>query len=223
MFTTGEQLLDKVVSLPGITETHAPEGTPPERYNIAPTHQVALVRMDGTTARIDPARWALLPHWKKDGTGPPLFNARAETVREKPSFRNAFQKERAVIPLDGYYEWHTADDGETKTPYYVRLAGGEMLFAAALWATGLEQLSCTMITTDSAAPIDWLHHRLPRFLLPSEIRQWCEATPDEAAELLTPAPAELREQLQWSEADQAVGNVRNDYPELIDASLGRLL
>lgn len=223
MFTTGEGLLEEVGTLPGVTETHAPDGTPPGRYNIAPTNQVALVRLAEGYAQVDPARWGLFPHWKKDDSGPPLFNARAETVREKPSFRDAFRTNRAVMPLDGYYEWHTADDGTTKTPYFVRRNDGGMLYAAALWATGLDQLSCTMITTDSAAPLDWLHHRLPRFLLPGEIRQWCEGTPDEAGELLGTAPDELRGRLEWSEADKAVGNVRNDYPELIDASRTRLL
>lgn len=223
MFTTGEGLLESMGALPGVTETYAPEGTPPPRYNIAPTTQVALVRLDAGTARLDPARWALLPHWKKDEKGPPLFNARAETVREKPSFRDAFKHGRAIMPLDGYYEWHTAEDSKTKTPYFVHLPEGEMLYAAALWATGLDTLSCTMITTDSTEPIEWLHHRLPRFLTADEIRQWCEGTPDEAAELLHTTPAELRDRLEWQEADKAVGSVRNDYPELIDASTHRLL
>lgn len=218
MFTTGEALLEQVGSLPGVTETLAPEGTPPARYNIAPTTPAALVRLGGGEARLDPARWALLPHWKKDEKGPPLFNARAETVREKPSFRDAFKNQRGVMPLDGYYEWD-----ENKQPWYVTPPDGEMLWAAALWSTGLEQLSTTMITTDSAEPIDWLHHRLPRFLKTDEIRQWCEASADEAAELLTISPQDLRESLSWKEADKAVGNVRNDYPELIDPAAGRLL
>lgn len=218
MFTTGEALLSQVGSLPGVTETFAPDGTPPARYNIAPTQQAALVRIDGAAAQLDAARWALLPHWKKDEKGPPLFNARAETVREKPSFRDAFKNQRGVMPLDGYYEWD-----ENKRPWYVTPPEGEMLWAAALWATGLGQLSTTMITTDSAEPIDWLHHRLPRFLTTDEIRQWCEGAPEEAAELLHTTPAGLRESLSWREADKSVGNVRNDYPELIDPSGGRLL
>lgn len=213
MFTTGEALLEQVGALPGVEETLAPDGTPPPRYNIAPTSPVALVRIDGREARVDAARWALLPHWKKDEKGPPLFNARAETVREKPSFRDAFTHGRAVMPLDGYYEWHTTEGG--KVPYFVTPPAGEMLWAAALWSTGLGQLSATMITTESAEPVEWLHHRLPRFLRQDEIRQWCGGSPDEAAELLRPAPASLRESLSWRRADKAVGNTRNDYPELI--------
>lgn len=222
MFTTGEKLLGEIGALPGVQETHAPDGTPPERYNIAPTQQVGLVLYDGPVARFTPARWALLPHWKKDDSGPPLFNARAETVREKPSFRDAFQTQRGVMPLDGYYEWHVGENGK-KQPYFVSLEGGEMLWAAALFSTGLDQLSCTMITTAAEVPMDWLHHRLPRFLEPSEIRQWCEGDADEAGELLTPAPTSLRERMRWQEADSAVGNVRNDHAGLMDAAESRLL
>ncbi|GAB3941866.1 SOS response-associated peptidase [Corynebacterium tapiri] len=214
MFTVGEALLERIGQLPGVTQVHAPDNTPSERYNIAPTTPVGLVRLDGEQALLNPARWALLPRWKKDDKGPPLFNARAETVQEKPSFRQAFADSRGVIPLDGYYEWHVNEEGY-KQPYYVHLPEGEMLFAAALWSTGLDMLSCTMITTQAAEPMDWLHHRLPRFLLPEEIRQWCEGTPEEAAQLLTPAPAQLRERLQWQPAAKEVGNVRNDHPGLL--------
>lgn len=189
---------------------HAPDGTPGPRYNLAPTQVVPIVRVDESLAQVDPSRWGLLPHWKKDDSGPPLFNARSETVREKPSFRDAFTKQRCLIPLDGYYEW-----AEKKKPYYVRRGDGKMLWAAGLWATGLGQLSSTMLTTDSGEPVEWLHHRLPRFLADDEIEQWLTGTPDEAGELLHITPAGLREVLEWNEADPDVGKVSNDYPELI--------
>ena len=91
LFTSGDDLVQEVAGLPGIAEVEAPDGTPPPRYNIAPTQQVPLVRIDGSEALIDAARWGLLPTWKKDDTGAPLFNARGETVAEKPSFRSAFK------------------------------------------------------------------------------------------------------------------------------------
>lgn len=222
MFTTGEALLAQVGSLPGITGVAAPLGTPSERYNIAPTQTVALVRYDDTSsALVEPARWGLIPHWKKALDGPPLFNARAETVRTKPSFRDAFLTQRAVMPLDGYYEWHAGDGGK-KQPYYVTPPEGEMLWAAALWSQALGRLSCTMVTTEAAEPMDWLHNRLPRFLLKDEIAQWVSGSAEDAAALLHPAPPELRSSLSWREADPAVGNVRNDYAELIDPAAGGL-
>lgn len=84
-----ESLLAAVGDWPGIEEVHAPQGLPPARYNIAPTQPIAVVRVQESVARVEPARWGLIPHWKKDLDGPPLFNARAETVATKPSFRES--------------------------------------------------------------------------------------------------------------------------------------
>lgn len=202
--------MEAVAALPGIAEVQAPDGTPPPRYNIAPTQQVPLIRIAESEARIDAARWGLLPTWKKDETGPPLFNARGETVAEKPSFRSAFKARRGLMVLDGYYEWKATENG--KQPYFVRAEDG-MLYAAALWETGLGRLSTTMVTTDAAESMAWLHHRLPLFLREDEIRQWVEGTPEDALDLVR--PSRVAESLVWNEAAQEVGNTRNDYAELM--------
>ncbi|AKK02546.1 hypothetical protein CEPID_03330 [Corynebacterium epidermidicanis] len=212
LFTTEEKLLAAATSLIDAPEAtiQAPEGTPPPRYNVAPTQMIAMMRLASPSeALLEPARWGLLPHWKKDISGPPLFNARAETVQEKPSFRDAFKTQRCVIPLDGYYEW------KDKKPYFVRRVDGELLWAAGLWSTGLGQLSATMITTDAPEPMQDLHHRLPRFLQAEEARQWLIDDTTTAAQLLHPSGQELVAQLRISPADPAVGAVKNDYPELI--------
>lgn len=213
LFTTGESLLTHVNGLPGVREVHAPEGTPGPRYNLAPTQMVPVVRQQGSVSRVDPARWGLLPHWKKDDSGPPLFNARGETIVSKPSFRDAFKTQRGLIPMDGYYEWHKAEAG--KTPHFVSLGPGELLWVAALWATGLDRLSATMVTTDASPPLDWLHDRLPRLLTEEEIEQWVMGTPKQAEQLLHPTPVEYLERLTVKEVDPAVGNVRNDYAQLL--------
>lgn len=216
LFTTGDDLIDAVGLLPGITEVHAPDGTPLPRYNIGPTQQVPLIRVNGEHALIDAARWGLLPTWKKDETGPPLFNARGETVAEKPSFRSAFKDRRGLMVLDGYYEWKqgesTASGKKEKQPYFVRPEQG-LLYAAALWETGLDKLSTTMVTTDAAENMAWLHHRLPLFLREDEIEQWVHGTPEEALELVH--PSRVADQLQWRPAAQEVGNICNEYAELI--------
>lgn len=206
----GQGLLDLVGQWEGVEEVHAPAGLPPARYNVAPTQQIPIIRRAADAVRsetlllVEPARWGLLPHWKKDLDGPPLFNARAETVATKPSFRDAFKKGRCIIPLDGYYEWH--DDGTGKSPYYVTGPEG-MLWAAGLWAIGLDQLSATMVTTEATEEMAWLHGRLPKFLAANEIGAWLDGEP-----LLE--PTSLRG-FVVRRADKAVGNVRNDYPELI--------
>ena len=210
LFTTGDDLLAEVATLPGVDSVEAPDGTPPARYNIAPTNQVPLIRITEHEALIDAARWGLFPSWKKDDTGPPLFNARGETVAEKPSFRSAFKSRRGLMVLDGYYEWKQTESG--KQPYYVHPEEG-LLYAAALWDTGLERLSTTMVTTEATDNMAWLHHRLPLFLARDEIEQWVAGTPEEAMELLR--PSRVADTFRWNEAAREVGNVRNDYAGLI--------
>lgn len=212
LFTTAEALISATGQLfDGALQVRAPQGTPGPRYNLAPTQVVPIIRGDGREMSIDPARWGLFPHWKKDDSGPPLFNARAETVAGKPSFRDAYRQGRCLIPMNGYYEWHE------KKPQFVSLGGDdtELMWAAGLWSTGLDQLSTTMLTTDSAGSIEWLHHRMPRFLTGSEITPWLSG--DTSPELLQPTPPELRERFLVREVAAEVGNVRNDHAGLIAA------
>lgn len=209
LFTSGTDLIEEVATLPGISRVDAPDGTPPPRYNVAPTQQVPLIRFDGEVAALDSARWGLLPSWKKDDSGPPLFNARGETVAEKPAFRSAFKARRGLMVLDGYYEW------KDKQPYFVTPSEG-MLYAAALWETGLDILSTTMVTTDSVGDdMTWLHNRLPLFLARDEIEQWVRGTPEEALELVH--PSRVAGDLSYRPVSKDVGHVRNDFAELIDA------
>ncbi|AWB83552.1 SOS response-associated peptidase [Corynebacterium liangguodongii] len=209
LFTTGNELIDAIAAIPGVDSVAAPDGTPPPRYNVAPTQQVPLVRLKGAQASLNAARWGLIPRWKKDERGAPLFNARAETVAEKPSFRQAFAARRGLMVLDGYYEW------KDKVPYFVAPERG-MLYAAALWETGGDQLSATMVTTAAAEPMEWLHHRLPLFLLPEEVEQWVHGTPEQAGELL--GPSRVAGELRARHAAPEVGNVRNDHAELMGAN-----
>lgn len=203
LFTTAEALIAAAGA--HFAEVSAPQGTPGPRYNLAPTQVIPILR-EGV---IEPARWGLLPHWKKDESGPPLFNARAETVATKPSFRDAYRHNRCLIPMNGYYEWHE------KKPQFVSLGGddGELLWAAGIYATGLGKLSATMLTTDSAPPIDWLHDRMPRFLSEAEIPAWLAG--EDMADSLT--PPELLSRFRVRPAAPETGNVRNDHPGLIAA------
>jgi putative SOS response-associated peptidase YedK len=82
------------------------------RYNVPPTEDIAVVRPDpgGSGRRLDMLRWGLVPYWAKDiKIGYSLINAKAETVAEKPAFRDAFKARRCIIPADGFYEWKKLD------------------------------------------------------------------------------------------------------------------
>lgn len=103
------------------------------RYNIAPTQDVAAVRLgDDGKRHFVQLRWGLIPSWAKDAAiGARLINARAESVAEKPSFRRAFAKRRCLLPADGFYEWKT--EKGAKQPYRITMADGRPFAFAGLW------------------------------------------------------------------------------------------
>lgn len=211
LFRDEDSLRQALGALPGVEETLLPDGAPPPRYNCAPTSTIAAVDVSRPgTAVLAPARWGLLPEWKKEISGPPLFNARSETVQEKPSFRKAFATARCLIPMDGYYEW------KDKQPHFISLRDGGILWAAGLYSTALGQRSVTILTTESRVPLTWLHHRMPRFLQYEEIEPWAQGSAEDAAELLHPSPDALREQLCTWPVGREVGRASEDHPGLIE-------
>ncbi len=108
-------------------------GGPLPRYNIAPTQQVITVTDDGTR-RLEAMRWGLIPHWARDPKiGSRLINARAETLAERPAFREALRYRRCLIPADGYYEWTAAPGGKGRQPVRILLRTGEPFAFAGLW------------------------------------------------------------------------------------------
>jgi putative SOS response-associated peptidase YedK len=197
----------------------------PPRYNFAPTQPALACRLDATGARsLVPLRWGLVPSWARDlSVGVKAINARAETVADKPTFRAAFKARRCLIPASGYYEWK--HEGKAKQPYFIHPKGEGGLFAFAglwdVWSKGAEPVeSCSVITTAAGEAIRHLHERTPVVLDPSQFAAWLDPlTPTLALrELLRPCPPE-RVALHLLGA--AVGNVRNEGPELVAAITGR--
>lgn len=194
-----------------------PEAFAP-RYNIAPTQDVAAIR--GTAAGApEPAilRWGLIPSWAKDAAiGNRMINARAETLAEKPAFRNAFRRRRCVILATGFYEWRKTERG--KTPFYIATPDDRPIAFAGLWERwekGERPLeTCTIITTDANRALRELHDRMPVILSPEATRQWlAPGTGDAAlAGLLRPAPESL---LTCREVSRAVNSPAHEGPELI--------
>jgi putative SOS response-associated peptidase YedK len=190
----------------------------PPRYNIAPTQDVAAVRLTGTDRR--PAftmlRWGLIPSWAKDvAIGSRMINARAETVAEKPAFRHAFQRRRCLIPADGFYEWEKRPDGG-KQPWRITLEGSAPFAFAGLWERwsgpdGSEIESCTIVTTEAAKSIAAIHERMPVMLGPSDFSTWLRGTPDEAQAQLHP----YRGKLAAYPVSPRINSVRNDDDTLL--------
>jgi putative SOS response-associated peptidase YedK len=199
-----------------------PEGRP--SWNVGPQRRLfALTEPDGVRT-LDAYRWGLLPSWAKDPTiANRLFNARGETVAEKPSFRSAFAKRPCVIPVDGFYEWDHRP-GRNKQPNYFTRSDGQLMLFAGLYeqwrdpnaddTTPLK--TCTIITTTPSKDMDEIHDRMPVVLSAADVETWLKVNDygaDERAQLLCPAPAGT---LSHYGVASAVGSVRNDGPELIE-------
>jgi putative SOS response-associated peptidase YedK len=197
-------------------------------YNIAPTARVPIVIAVGPGAerRLGLARWGLIPAWAKDpGVGSRMFNARAESVASKPAFRTAFRTRRCLVPASGYYEWMTVEETEPggrsrRRPYFVRSLDGAPLAFAGLYETwrgpdGTPLTSCTVITTTAAGDLPDLHERSPVILSRRDWTRWLDPSGAAAdlSGLLAPAPAGT---LVAHQVDPAVGNVRNNRPDLVE-------
>ncbi|GAB4577719.1 MAG: SOS response-associated peptidase [Anaerolineales bacterium] len=167
------------------------------RYNIAPSQPIAAIANDGRNA-VDFFVWGLIPSWAKDPTiGNKMINARAETLAEKPSFRNAYKRRRCLILADGFFEWKQNPDGKGKTPHYITLADHRPFAMAGLWeqwfsSDGSEIKSAAIITTAPNALMSQLHHRMPVILPPEHYALWLdpgERPPADLQPLLVPYPA----------------------------------
>ena len=194
------------------------------RYNLAPTQQLPAIRIDpkGGRRELVTVRWGLLPFWAKSlKDGVKAINARAETVAEKPAFRNAFKKRRCLIPVSGFYEWQKIDK-KTKQPYYIHPANTDLWAFAGLWETwedkdgdGETVESGTIITTTANTAMQAYHDRMPVILAPESFAEWLDpkTDPKAAQGLLQPCPSEW---LAAHAVSSEVGNVRNDNPSLIE-------
>ncbi|MFG6401553.1 SOS response-associated peptidase [Microbacterium sp. P04] len=206
---------------------------PAPSYNIAPTDPVAIVldsaKTDPPTRRLATARWGLVPSWAKDTKiGARAFNARAEELEDKPMFRGALEKRRAVVPASGYYEWKQV--GDAKVPHYIHPADDTPLFFAGLYEWWKNpaladddparwMLSFTILTRDSIGRLGSIHDRMPLFMDPDFADAWLDPSTDNVGDVLDAAidaAPDVAETLDNHVVSKAVGNVRNDSPELIE-------
>lgn len=204
---------------------------PPPSYNVAPTASVAIaldsVKTDPPTRRVEPARWGLIPGWAKDlRIGARAINARSEELEDKPMFRRAFASRRAIVPATGYYEWQKHEDG--KIPMFIHPSDDEPLFFAGLYEwwqnpagdEGAEWvLSFTILTTEAAPAVSHIHDRMPVFFDTRFTDDWLNPAAKEPRALLDAIVSEaatIADGLDVYQVGTAVGNVRNNFPELIE-------
>jgi putative SOS response-associated peptidase YedK len=170
-----------------------PLGNLEPRFSLCPTQDiiVALPAPDGAH-KLERMRWGLVPPWWKKPLRelPSTFNARAETVAEKPTFRAAFRARRCIIPASGTYEWQDRTDG--KQPWYFTPAEGPLLLIAGLWEeadhpeqSGKTIRSATMVITDANSFVAQYHDRMPVLLDSETMKSWMSG--EAGHELLKPA------------------------------------
>ena len=200
-------------------------------YNVAPT-KIAPIVVQRTPRDADPyrelmkARWGLIPSWAKDPSiGSRMINARMESVAEKPAFKKAFGKRRALVPADGYYEWYagqgTPQNRTGKQPFFMTPKDRSILSMAGLYEfwkdpeTDEWVISYTILTTTAEDALGHLHDRMPLIVERDSYTEWLDPTPrptDELLGLLVPAAPG---RLDAFPVSKAVGNHRNNGPELI--------
>ena len=190
-----------------------------KRFNIAPTQEAPVVRVNAQGAReVAMLRWGLVPFWSKDlSIGNRMINARAETVAEKPSFRNAFKSRRCVVPATGFFEW-TGEPGH-KQPFAITAADQPLFAFAGLWESWHDKSqpdappieTFTIITTDANESVTAIHDRMPVILPAGRVNDWLTAAPAEAGKLLAPYAGETRIRA----ISKLVGNPRNDTPDVL--------
>ena len=183
------------------------------RYNIAPTTPVLAL----SDNKFELYRWGLIPSWARDLTmGNRMFNARAETVAEKPSFRNAYKRRRCLIPANGFYEWRL--EHGRKQPYCCHI-DRQLFSMAGIWehwqdAEGNEIQSCAVLTTEARGTMQELHQRMPVYIAPQDYETWLDCSSDktdQADRLLRDTAPEY----QYFAVGSAVSNSRNEGAELI--------
>src|ERR1700760_68152 len=144
----------------------------PPRYNVAPTQPVPVVIIEDGARYFRVMRWGFIPIWLKNPRGLAfLTNARAETVLDKPAFKNAIRRRRCLIPADGYYEWQ--DAGGRKRPFFIHRRDGQPIAFAALAETwmgpnGEEQDTVAIVTAPASRDLAALHHRVPVTISPDD-------------------------------------------------------
>ncbi len=216
-------------------------------WNVAPTKEVyAVVERppahdedarddadDEPTRQLRVVRWGLVPFWAKDPKiGNRMINARMETVAEKPAYRRAFERRRAILPADGFYEWYpsqqlTQKGTPRKQPYFIRPTDGGVLAMAGLYEIWRDPTrahddparflwTCTVITTTAEDAVGRIHDRMPLMLAAEKYAAWLDPGITDREELLDLLEPALPGRLEAFPVSARVSNVRNNGPELVE-------
>ena len=193
------------------------------RFNIAPGQEIMVVRRRGPESLRELAvlRWGFVPSWAKDASiGYKMINARAESINEKPAFKEAINKRRCLIPATGFYEWRK--EGKDRIPFCFVMKDESIFALAGIWeswrdATGKILETASIITTAANGLMADIHDRMPVIIQPSDYEQWLEPSmafsPAIAALMQSFDAAKMRRQ----QVSNRVNSVKFDDPECAEA------
>lgn len=195
------------------------------RYNCAPSQNLAVISNSNPDV-LSYYRWGLIPFWAKDKSiGNKLINSKAETITQKPSFKNSFKRKRCLVPCDGFFEWKKINAKE-KIPYRIKMEDDSLFSMAGIWDSwrnedGENIDSFSIITTTPNELMSEIHTRMPVILKREDEHLWLSATePEKLIPLLTPFPANKMTAYAIS---KLVNSPRNDQPEILNPEEYNLL
>jgi putative SOS response-associated peptidase YedK len=195
-------------------------------YNLAPTQYTSVVLMREGEFQIEVFRWGLVPFWAKDVKSAAkysLINAKAEEIELKRTYKAAFEKRRCIIPVSGFYEWHTPKSGP-KRPFAIFLKDHSILSLAGVWEawkspeTGEEIRSFSIITCKSNSKLTKIHERMPVVLSPKDEEFWLDPDHEDLKglkKLLKPYPPK---EIEFHEVSTLVNSPKNNSPEIFKSN-----
>jgi putative SOS response-associated peptidase YedK len=199
----------------------------PPSYNVAPTQDVPVIRLnkagDRTLARL---HWGLIPFWAK-GIQPKYstINATVEKLTDAPTWRGPWKRgQRCIMPATGFYEWQVLADGKNKQPYYITLNDQDVFGFAGLWdssigAGGVTIESCTIVTMPANALMKEIHnvkHRMPAILAKEDRDTWLKGASEDAFKVIKQYPDT---HMVATPVSKRVNTPKNNDAELITPAL----
>lgn len=183
------------------------------RFNVAPGADI-LVAFAEPPHQLAHMHWGIVPHWAREKPGArPLINARVETAWEKPSFRKLVQSTRAIVPVNGFYEWRR--ENSRKTPYYITLSDHKAMALAAIYQVTKEgTMEVAILTRESAGKMNEVHNRMPVTLDEENMEAWLGTERPEFIQQLLSTQA--LPNLEIAEVSSYVNNAANDGEKCIE-------